>query len=78
MKKHDTELTDAFDEQDINKFSAGQTLTFRQDDGSMITYKITRIKDYRMWGKEIRLYRPDEIKIVNKINNKATWKNNVK
>ena len=71
-----TELTEAFTEEGISKLSTNQTLTFMLD-GVSTSYKIKKIKDNRIWAKEIILYRPDEIKIVDKTDTKTYWKNKV-
>jgi len=71
-----TELTEAFTEEGISKLTTNQTLTFILD-GVSTSYKIKRIKDGRIWAKEIRLYHPDEIKIEDKVDTKTYWKNKV-
>jgi len=67
------ELTEAFSPEGIAKLSVGQTLTF--DRGVEVHYKITKIKNGRIWAKEITLYRPEEFTINDrrKPSDKAKW-----
>lgn len=66
-------MTEAFTEDGISRLSEGQTLTFRNETGED-SFKIMKIKNGRIWAKEITLYRPEDFKIVDK---KAKWVNKV-
>ncbi len=60
--KHTQEITDLISPDGIKKLKKGQTLTF-DFEGSKTTYKITCIKNERIWVKETKLFRPEEITI---------------
>ena len=76
MNSRLTELTEAFTDEGIAKLKVKQTLTFNLD-GINTTYKIMKIKDGRIWGKETTLYKPEDIEIVDRAG-KGAWKNKVR
>lgn len=71
-------MTDVFSEDGIKKLSVGQTLTFMLDNQEQ-HYIIKKIKDGRIFVKEIHLYKPEEVMINTKdVPVKGNWKNKVK
>lgn len=56
-----------FTKDGIKRLSIGQVLTFEQD-GKQSSYKIVKrhVKRGELWVRPIRLYRPEEMKVVDK------------
>lgn len=79
MNIRSIELTEVFTEDGIKKLSKGQTLGFKQEDGSIQSYKISKISKNRVWAKPIILYLPEDLKVVeNKWINKVGKKDEKK
>jgi len=67
-------MTDVFSDDAISKLKVGQTLTFNNNTGSD-HYKIVKIKDGRIWSKQINLYKSNELVIndIPKPSKKSKW-----
>jgi hypothetical protein len=70
QKRNSENIGDMFTPEGLAKLSVGQTLTYRLD-GVETTYKIVKrsLKRQELWVRPIRLYKPDEVKVVDKEQN---------
>jgi len=61
-------IGDLFTQDGIKKISIGQTLTFILD-GEKNSYKVVRrhIKRKELWVRPIKLYHPDDVHVVDKV-----------
>ena len=60
------DLTPDLTEEGQQRVNVGEVLIFKQND--VKTYiKIMRKRNNKVWGKEIYLYRPDQIQIKDKV-----------
>ena len=60
------DLTPDLTEEGQARLNVGEVLIFKQND--VKTYiKIMRKRNNKVWGKEIYLYRPDQIEITDKV-----------
>ena len=74
MNSRKIDISEAFNSEWVAKLNVGQTVSFQSDDGKH-DYRIVKIKNERVWAKEIKLYKPEQFTISDKRkpSDKAKW-----
>ncbi|MFE7720104.1 hypothetical protein ACFU44_13805 [Nocardia rhizosphaerihabitans] len=66
QKKNSENIGDMLTPAGLAKIKVGQTLGFKQEDGTIKNYKVVkrRVKRQELWVRPIQLYKPEQVKVV--------------